>query len=344
MKKIFSFVLLVSIVTLLSGCALGSSSSDHVITIYSDRHYDTDQAIYDTFEAETGIAVNVVKASADELINRLQTEGEDTEADLLMIADAGRLHKAKEAGLFQAVSSDTLVTNIPDNYRDSDNLWFGLTKRARVLVYHPDRVSVSELSTYEDLADPKWEGRIVVRSSANIYNQSLVASLIELNGEEPVETWISHLTSNFARDPEGNDRDQAKAVMAGEADIAIMNTYYMGKMANSADSYEVDVANDLAIFFPNQDTTGTHINVSGAGVTAYSDNVEDAIALIEYLSGEAAQFEFANANYEYPVNPAVEPSELLQSWGSFTEQQISLTQLGLHSNAAAIIMDEQGWK
>ena len=329
---------------ILTGCTLGTSDGENTVTVYSERHYDTDQQLFDQFEEETGIKVNVVKASADELINKLETEGEDTSADLLIISDAGRLHLAKEKDLLQSISSEILEENIPSNYQDEDNQWFGLTKRARVLVYHPDRVSVDELSTYESLLDSKWNNRIVVRSGSNIYNQSLIASFIAINGVEDTRTFINGLVNNFSRDPEGNDRDQAKAVMAGIADIAIMNTYYMGKMANSSDPYEVEVANKLKVFFPNQETTGTHINISAAGVTKHSKNKENAIKLIEFLSSIDAQSTFANANYEYPVNPNVEPAELLKSWGDFAAQDINLTQLGVYSSQAAIIMDEEGWK
>lgn len=344
MKKLIIITLSIVFVLGLSGCSLGVSNNDeNSLTLYSERHYDTDQLLFDQFEEETGIKVNVVKASADELITRLELEGEDTIADLLIIADAGRLHIAKEKNLLQSISSVIIEENIPEKYQDDDNQWFGLTMRARVLVYHPDRVTEDDLSTYEALTDEAWNGRIVVRSGTNIYNQSLIASLIEMNGVEDTKEFISGLVNNFARDPEGNDRDQAKAVMAGIADIAIMNTYYMGKMFNSVDEYEREVANKLQVFFPNQDTTGTHINVSAAGVTKYAKNVENATMLIEFLSSIDAQKSFAEANYEYPVNPNVVLTGLLETWGIFVTQQISLTSLGTNSSTAAIIMDEEGW-
>lgn len=345
MKKLLMLMIVTMIGFTLTGCTFGvEDEGEKVVTVYSERHYDTDQELFDQFEEETGIKVNVVKAKADELINRLETEGEDTLADLLIISDAGRLHLAKEKDLLQDVSSDVIAENIPSNYRDADNTWFGLTMRARVLVYHPERVSEEELSTYEALTLPEWQGRVVVRSGSNIYNQSLVASMIALNGEEETASFISGLVSNFARVPEGNDRDQAKAVMAGLADVAIMNTYYMGKMANSTDVHEVEVAESLRVFFPNQETTGTHVNVSAAGVTKHAKNADYAVQLIEFLSGVEAQSVFANANYEYPVNQNVEASELLQSWGAFQAQDLNLTELGVNSSLAATIMDEQGWK
>ncbi len=340
------FILILSVFLtglLLTGCTLGVENDERALTVYTDRHYDTDQELFDQFTEETGIAVNVVKAGSDELINRLRTEGADTAADVFIVADAGRLHQAKENDLLQAVESDVITANVPANYRDVDNQWFGLTVRARVIVFHPDRVSEDDLSTYEDLTDPKWNGRVVVRSSANIYNQSLIASFLSINGESATRSFIAGLVANFARTPEGNDRDQAKAVMAGLADVAIMNTYYMGKMANSSDPYEVEVANALRVFFPNQDTTGTHVNISGAAVTKHSDNVAEAVAFIEFLTSPTAQALFAEANYEYPVNPDVDAAELLESWGDFIAQDIPLTDLGTFAQEATILMDEEGW-
>jgi iron(III) transport system substrate-binding protein len=242
MKTYTIAMILLSSLFILSGCQFGDNKAERSITLYSERHYDTDQALYDLFETMYGIKVNVISDEADKLISRLQNEGEDSEADLLMIADAGRLERAKSLGLFQSAESEILEMNVPDAYRDENGLWFGLTKRARVFVYHPERVSLSELSTYEDLTNPKWKGRIVTRTSSNIYSQSLMASMIEIMGEANARTWGMGLVANFARDPQGNDRDQAKAVLSGIADLAIMNTYYIGRMMNSSDPYEVEVA------------------------------------------------------------------------------------------------------
>lgn len=319
-------------------------SEEKVVNLYTSRHYETDDAIYDAFTEETGIEVNVVKGSSDELIERLKREGEQTKADLFFTADAGRLHRAKDQELLQSVKNDTLQNNIPDNLRDRDQQWFGLTKRGRVIAYSKERVDPSELSTYEALTEPKWEGKVLIRSSANIYNQSLLASFITIDGEEKAKDWAQGIVDNMARDPKGNDRDQAKAIVAGVGDVAIMNTYYMGKMVNSSDPEEVKVAEKVGLFFPNQDTTGTHINVSGIGVTKHAPNEDNAVKLIEYLSGEDAQDDFAQANYEYPVNPNVEPSELLQSWGDFKSQDINLSSLGENNANAMKIFQEVGWK
>lgn len=321
----------------------GETTDKGIVNLYTDRHYDTDTALYELFTEETGIEVNVVKGKSDELIERLAREGKDTEADLLITADAGRLHRAKEKDLLQPVENEVLLNNIPENLRDEENYWYGLTVRGRVIVYSLDRVDPSELSTYEDLTSPKWEDKILVRSSSNIYNQSLLASLVAINGEEKAKEWAQGVLNNMARDPKGNDRDQAKAIVAGEGDLAIMNTYYIGKMINSSDAEEVKVAEQVGIFFPNQNTTGTHINVSGIGLTENAKNKENAIKLMEFLSSEKAQEQFAQANYEYPANPSVEASELLKSWGDFKPQDINLSQLGEYNDEAIKIYNEVGW-
>lgn len=314
------------------------------VNLYTDRHYDADQALYDQFEAETGIKVNVVKAKSDELIERLVNEGEDTEADLLITADAGRLVRAKDKNLFQPITSEAALSNVPGKYTDSEAFWIGLTKRARVIAYDPSRVSVEELSTYEALTDEAWEGKILIRSSSNIYNQSLMASFIDIMGEDGAKAWAEGLVANMARVPAGNDRDQAKAVVAGEGELAVMNTYYIGKLLNSSDPEEVKVGEQIAVFFPNQETTGTHINISGVGITKYSKNIENANLLVEFLTGEVAQKGFAETNYEYPVNPAVEPSDLLKSWGEFKEQDIKLQILGENNLRAVQLFNEVSWQ
>jgi len=350
---ILSLILLVSFI-IIAACSNtnsevaapteGEAVNSGVVNIYTDRHYETDDELYKMFTDETGIVVNVVKGDSDELIERLSREGEATEADLLITADAGRLHRAKEKELLQPVISKVLNANIPEQLRDADNEWFGLTVRARVIVYSKDRVNPKELSTYEDLTDPKWKGKVLVRSSTNIYNQSLLASFIAISGEDKAKEWAAGIVNNLAREPKGNDRDQAKAIVAGEGDVAIMNTYYVGKMLNSTDPEEVKVAEQVGVFFPNQETTGTHINISGAGVTKYSPNAANALKLIEFLSGEQAQKQYAEANYEYPVNDSVEPSELLKTWGEFQYQDINLTKLGENNSQSIKIFNQVGWK
>jgi len=314
------------------------------VNLYTSRHYDVDNELYKKFETETGIKVNVIKDEADVLIERIKREGTATKADLLLTADVGRLYRAKEEGLLQTVSSDILSKQIPENLRDVDDMWVGLTKRARILVYNKDKVKPEELSTYEALTEDKWKSRILVRSSESVYNQSLLASFIEINGEEKAKVWAQGVVNNFAQNPEGGDRDQAKAIAAGIGDVAIMNSYYFGQMLNSQEPEEVKVAENLGVFFPNQETTGTHVNISGAGVIKGSKNADNALKLLEFLTGEVAQGEFASANYEFPVNANVEPSELLKSWGDFNEQDIPLSTLGENNAKAIMIFNEVGWK
>ena len=354
MKKSL-FLIVIAMMLVLSACgsatkkesgtdAGAKKSEKSEVNLYTSRHYDVDNELYKKFEEETGIKVNVIKDEADVLIERIKREGSATKADLLLTADVGRLYRAKEEGLLQSVSSDKLSKQIPEKLRDVDDMWVGLTKRARILVYNKDKVKPEELSTYEALTEDKWKSRVLVRSSESVYNQSLLASFIEIDGEEKAKEWAQGLVNNFAQNPEGGDRDQAKAIAAGIGDVAIMNSYYFGQMLNSSEPEEVKVAENLGVFFPNQETTGTHVNISGAGVVKGSKNAENAVKLLEFLTDEEAQSEFASANYEYPVNENVEPSELLKSWGDFKEQDIPLSTLGENNAKAIMIFNEVGWK
>lgn len=313
------------------------------LTLYTHRHYDSDKLIFKKFEEKTGIKINVVKASADELIQKMETEGNQSPADLLLTVDAGRLVRAKNKDLLQSSSSDILNTTIPTHLKDSSNYWFGLTKRARVIVYNKNTVKPSDLTDYEDLVNDRWNNKILIRSSNNIYNQSLMASIIANNGEDSARKWAKGIVNNFARTPKGNDRDQVKAILANEGDLAIINTYYLGKLINSKDSNEVAAGNAVGIFFPNQENRGTHINVSGIGVAKSSKNKENAIKFIEFLISKDIQEIFAKANYEYPVNKDAQSSELLKSWGEFKEDNLSLTRLGELNKKAVILFDEVKW-
>ncbi len=314
------------------------------VNVYTHRHYEADQQLFQQFEEQTGIKVNVINASADELIQKMTLEGENSPADVLITVDAGRLHRAKTSDLLQTISSSVLDSIIPSNLKDADNQWFALTKRARVIAYAKDRVNPDELSTYENLTDEKWNKKLLIRSSSNIYNQSLLASIIAHKGEEDAKAWAEGLVENMARSPKGNDRDQVKAVVAGEGDLAIVNTYYIGLLANSDNPEERKAAEGVGIYFPNQETTGTHMNVSGAGVAKHAPNKENAVKFIEYLVSEEAQKLFASSNYEYPVNPNVEVSETLKNWGTFKEDTINLSLLGENNKKAVILFDEAGWK
>lgn len=314
------------------------------INIYTHRHYDSDKILFKKFTDITGIEVNVIKGSADQLIQRLQSEGNNSPADILLTVDAGRLVRAKDMGLLEPVSSKILTKNVPEMMRDSENHWFGLSVRARVIAYAKDRIKENELSTYEDLADPKWRGKIVVRSSNNIYNQSLLASLINENGSKKALKWAKSVRNNMARKPRGNDRDQARAVASGVADLAIINTYYLGLLANSSDKADREVAEKLNIFFPNQNGRGTHINISGVAVTKSSKNKKEAIRFIEFLTDEDNQRIFSEANYEYPLDYNNSKSKIHLKWGRFKADNIDLTILGKNNAEAVKIFDLAGWE
>jgi len=315
-----------------------------VVNVYSARHYDVDNLLYEKFKKETGIEVNVIEGNAPELIERIKREGESTPADLFITVDGGVLNSAKESGILQPFESDVIKSQVPAHLRDADNHWIGLSTRARVIVYAKDRVDPSKLSTYEDLATDKWKGKVVVRSSTNMYNQSMVASFISLYGEEKTLEWAKGIVANMARNPEGGDRDQAKAIVAGTGDVAIMNTYYVGQLSVSENPEEVKVAEQVGVFFPNQDTTGTHINISGAGLVKHSKNKENAVKLVEFLTNEESQTTFSAENFEFPVNPKAKLPELLKSWGEFKAQKIDFAELGKNNGKAVEIMNKAGWK
>lgn len=331
---------------LLVACQTDEKPADQTVSkavnVYSHRHYDIDQEIYNAFEQETGIKVNVVSASADELIVRMQSEGANSPADLLITSDAGRLVRAQEEGLLQSVNSETLNANIPSNLRDSKGEWYALTTRARVIVYSPERVDTSKLSGYMNLADKEWKGRILARSSSNIYNQSLLAGLTKHLGAEAAQAWVQGVVANFAREPRGNDRDQITGIAAGEGDLALVNTYYLAKMFSSDNAAERDAASKVRVWFPN-DSIGTHINISGAGVVKTAPNRDNAIALLTYLSSAGVQKQYAEGNFEYPVHPEVAPAAILQEWGTFQADDLPLMYLGTENKLAVEIFNRAGW-
>lgn len=358
LRKLVKPLLISTVLALgLVGCSTSQNSSKEVkgesdskktekqeVNVYTARHYESDDEVFKHFTEKTGIKVNVVKAEAEELIERLKREGESTQADLFITVDGGVLTNAKKNDVLQPVTSKEIEKNVPKNLRDKDNQWIGMATRARVIVYSKDRVSPDQLSTYEDLTDKKWAGKVLVRSSTSLYNQSLLASFIELNGEEKAEQWASGIVKNFARQPDGGDRDQAKAIASGVGDVAIMNTYYVGLLANSEDPEEVKVAESIGVFYPNQDTTGTHINISGVGLTKHSKNKENAIQLIEYLTSVEAQEFLSENNFEFPVNPEAKQVELLESWGDFKAQKLNFDILGANNLKAIEIFNKTGWK
>ncbi|QOS99257.1 Fe(3+) ABC transporter substrate-binding protein [Brevibacterium sp. JNUCC-42] len=359
LSKLFKPFLVSTILTIgLAGCG-GINQSDskgeeaaskpettenQEVNIYTARHYDVDDEIYKKFTEETGIKVNEVKGTAEELVERLKREGESTEADLFVTVDGGVLNYAKQNEVLQPIESAVALQNVPEQWRDKDNNWVGMATRARVIVYAKDRVKPEQLSTYEDLATDKWKGKVLVRSSTSLYNQSLLASFIELSGEQQAEKWAKGMVSNFARNPEGGDRDQAKAIAANVGDVAIMNTYYVGQMLHSKDAEEVKVAENIGVYFPNQDTTGTHLNISGVGLTKHAKNKDNALKLIEFITGKEGQTILTQGSFEFPVNQAADKPELLNTWGEFKTQQIDFAKLGELNKKATEILTKVGWK
>ena len=343
LKFLTGFLVLFSMACATSSHEEKNKEAQQEVNVYSHRFYDADRLLYQKFEEKTGIKVNIKEDEADKLIALLQSEGENTQADVLITVDAGRLYYAKELGLSQAVNSEILNNNVPEYLRDADQHWFGLTKRARVILYNTENVTREELSTYEDLTNDIWKGQIFVRSGSNIYNQSLLASIISRRGEEMALKWAKGIVANMAREPKGNDRDQIKEMAAGNGKIAIANSYYLGKLLNSENEMEKKAGSHVGIFFPNQDSYGTHINISGGFVTKFAPNKENAVALLEFLTSVEAQNAFSESNFEYPVNRDANISELLQSWGSFKEDNLNVSELGLYNAKAIEIFKMAAW-
>jgi iron(III) transport system substrate-binding protein len=330
-------------VTAILAAASGTATAAEV-NVYSSRHYQADQQIFRSFEKKTGIRVNIVEGNVNALFERLRREGRNSPADVLVTVDAGNLGRAQAAGLFQPMTSDIVNKVVPKHLRERTGLWTGLTMRARVLMYHTDRVKPSQLSTYENLADPRWKGKILIRSSNNIYNQSLVASMLAAHGEHETLDWAKGLVANFARKPKGGDRDQIRAVGAGEGDIAVANTYYLGWLAASKESHDKKLVAKIGVFFPNQMDRGTHVNISGAGITRYARNKANAVKLIEFLLSKDAQRTFADANFEYPVRPDVPPHAIIAAWGKFKADSLNVTVIGKKNPEAVRLMDRAGWR
>ncbi len=314
------------------------------LNLYTSRHYNTDQALYDDFTEATGIQVNLIEGKADELIERIRSEGENSPADVLCTVDAGRLWRADQAGIFSPVSSEVLEAAIPESLRHPEGHWFGFSKRARAIMYHTDKVDPSALSSYEELADPEWEGKVLIRSSSNIYNQSLVASLVESIGTEATEAWAEGIVENMARPPEGGDTDQIKALAAGLGEVAVANTYYLARLKASDNPEDQAIAEKVGVIFPNQSDRGTHVNISGCGVVATSSNGEGAVQFLEYLISPQAQRYFADGNNEHPVVSDVAPNSVIASFGEFKEDTINANVYGVNNPEAIKIFDRVGWK
>jgi iron(III) transport system substrate-binding protein len=325
------------------GAGVAAAAAGGELNIYSARHYQTDEALYERFARETGIRINRIEDSGEKLMVRLKNEGANSPADVLVTVDAGNLWRADEAGLFQAVRSAVLEERIPKHLRHPDGRWFGFSTRARVIVF--DKAAVkdpAQLARYEDLADPRWKGKVCIRSSANVYNLSLMASLIHHLGEAGAEAWARGAVANFARDPKGGDTDQIKAVAAGECQVGLANTYYYARLLKSAK--DKAVAEKVGVVFPNQRDRGAHVNVSGAGVLKHAPNKANAIRFLEYLAGDFAQTHFAGGNNEYPVAATAQVDPALASLGEFKADTIGVEVLGSNQPLAQKIYDRAGWK
>ncbi len=307
------------------------------VNIYSQRQPELIAPITDAFTKETGIETNVVYLDQG-LTERLSAEGSRSPADILMTVDIARLSQAVEAGVTQAVDSAVLHDNIPEQFRGSDNQWFGVTSRARIVYASKERVADGEVTTYEDLVDPKWKGRICTRSGTHPYNLALLSAVIKHDGYEAAKTWAEGLKANLARKPQGNDRAQVKAIWAGECDISLGNTYYMGEMLE--DPEQTEWANSVRIIFPTFEDGGTHMNVSGVAMTAAAPHREDALKFMEFLASPEAQEIYAEANHEFPVKPGVPRSDLVASWGDFTPDPVDLTELAELRGDALRLMEE----
>jgi iron(III) transport system substrate-binding protein len=314
------------------------------VNVYSARQESLIKPLLDRFAEQTGAKVNLVTGKGDALLTRLKSEGMNSPADVLLTVDAGRLYRAQEASILQALESDDLNRLIPSHLRSADNQWYGLSVRARVIVFAKDRVKANQLSTYEALSDPQWQGKICVRSSSNIYNQSLVAGMIASQGMLKTEAWLKAFVANFARPPAGGDRDQIKAVASGQCDVAVVNSYYLGGMLLSDDQAQQTAASKVTLFWPNQKDRGTHVNISGAGITQSAKNIELAQKLIAFLASNESQEWYAERNNEFPVRDAVKVSTVLESWGPFVADTLNVTELGRNNAAAIMAMDRAGWK
>lgn len=336
-----------AIVALMLGLLLplGAIAQEQMLNIYSARHYKTDEALYDGFTKKTGIKINRIEAGEDPLIERIRNEGAKSPADILITVDAGRLWRVEQLGLFQPVTSKLLDERIPATFREPSGLWYGFSMRARVIAYNTERVKPSEIATYEQLADPKWKGRICVRSGSHIYNLSLLSAMIEHVGPEKAEAWAQGVKNNLARDPKGGDTDQIKGVAAGECDVAIANHYYYARLVQSEKADDKAIVEKVGVVFPNQSTSGTHVNISGAGVLKHAPHREAAVQFLEYLTSEEAQRYFADGNNEWPVVASVRVNNpALKSFGQIKYDPLNVSALGRNQPAAQKIYDRVGWK
>ena len=335
-------ILKLTLLTFIVGC-----SPVNEVNVYTSRHYDVDDILYEEFTKKTGITVNIISGSGGALMERLKAEGKNSPGDVFFTVDAGNLANFQKAGLLQSIESEAIKNIIPPELRGPNNEWVAIAKRARVIFYNPETVTAEEIKniSYEDLADEKWKGRIVVRSSSNMYNQSLVASLISNLGIANTELWAKKLVNNFARTPQGNDRSQLMAVANGLADLAIANTYYIGIMlAGKGGQDQLEAANKLKIAFPNQDNRGAHVNISGGGILKHAPNKDNAEKFLEFLLSEEAQTHIVNNSFEYPVIESISPHPIIESFGEFKMDKTSVADFGKFNPDAVKLMDRAGWK
>lgn len=319
-------------------------AQEQIVNLYSARHYNTDEALYGEFTKLTGIAVKRVDAEPDPLIERMRAEGTNSPADVFLSVDAGRIESARALGLLQPIKSSVIEAAVPANLRDRDGHWFGFSTRARVILFNTDKVKPGEIARYEDLADPKWKGRVLTRSSTNVYSQSLTGSILAANGAEKTEAWCKGLVANFARAPKGGDTDQIRAMVAGEGDLALANTYYLGKIIRQNKPDDAALIAKVGVLFPNQADRGAHVNISGGGLTASAKNKDNAIKFLEYLVSPPAQAYFAAGNDEYPVVAGVALPASIAGFGAFKADQINAGVFARNNAEGLKIMDRAGWK
>ncbi|RPI46863.1 MAG: Fe(3+) ABC transporter substrate-binding protein [Betaproteobacteria bacterium] len=325
--------------------ALSAHAQDNVLNLYTARHYQTDEALYTNFTKRTGIRINRIEGGEDALFERIKNEGANSPADVFITVDIGRIWRADQAGIFEAVKSPVLESRIPASFRDPANRWYGFSARARVIVYNKSMVKPGAIRNYEDLADPRWKGNVCTRSSSHPYMLSLTSSMVAHLGEAKAESWLKGLKANLARDPKGGDTDQIRAAAAGECAIAITNQYYFVRLLRSAKPDDKRVAEKLAVVFPNQDNRGTHMNISGGGMLKHAPHREAARKFLEYLASDEAQAYFANGNNEWPVVPGVKlTNPELESLGKFKTDAINVAALGQNQALAQRISDRVGYE
>jgi len=325
--------------------AFPAIAQEKVLNLYSSRHYQTDEALYTNFTKATGIKINRIEGGEDPLIERIRNEGERSPGDVLVTVDAGRLWRAEQLGMFQPVKSALLESRIPANLREPGGHWYGFSTRARLIAYNKAKVKPGEIQTYEELADPKWKGRVCMRSSTNIYNLSLMGALIDHLGEQKAEQWAQGVRANLAVEPKGGDTDQLKAVAAGECDVTVSNQYYYARLLRSQKPDERQVGERIGIAFPNQKTWGTHVNISGAGVLKHAPNREAAVKFLEYLASDDAQRYFADGNNEWPAVAGVKADNpVLNGFAEFKRDTLNVAVLGRNQPGSQRIYDRVAWK